>query len=198
MSEFIPPAAGKTPLTHGLGYGRSRHEILESHFSLQNRTIILTGGARGIGLQLLQTLVAAGADVSCLDLLPGPPAEALDKLKSQSGAESSVISFHKCDVTDEAAVELAIHGIQQRALNRQRPIRGLVHCAGQQIAGEASSLPGEDFRRVIDVNITGSFFVARQVAKALRDTQESGSLVLVGSIAGHAANRVGAPITRNP
>ncbi|PKY03901.1 short-chain dehydrogenase [Aspergillus campestris IBT 28561] len=189
MSSPLPPTTDQCHPPQTLRHGRSLQQLLESHFSLQGRTIILTGGARGIGLQLLQAIIAAGADVACLDLLPGPPTEALEQLKSQCGADSSVISFHQCDVTDEIAVQSAVRQIQQQAVAQRRPIRGLVNCAGTQIAGEALSLPGGDFRRVVDVNLTGSFFVARCVADVLRETGQSGSLVLVGSIAGHAANR---------
>ncbi|KAH8752596.1 hypothetical protein F5883DRAFT_576565 [Diaporthe sp. PMI_573] len=57
------------------------------------------------------------------------------------------------------------------------------------MAGDACHLPAEDFRRVIDVNVTGSFIVARQTAKIMQRSGTQASLLLVASMAGHAANR---------
>ncbi|UPK89320.1 hypothetical protein LCI18_000255 [Fusarium solani-melongenae] len=168
---------------------RSCQDMLEKFFSLSDCTVILTGGARGIGLQLLKTLLTAGADVACLDILAGPAPDRLHDLKLHAGAEDSWVCFYKCDVTDEAAVEQTLADVDQKATQRCRPIKGLVNCAGIQMAGDALKLAAEDFRQVIDVNVTGSFLVARQTAKVMRRNGTGGSLLLIASMAAHAANR---------
>lgn len=172
---------------------RSCQGMLEKFFSLSGCTVILTGGARGIGLQLLKTLLTAGADVACLDILAGPAPDRLHDLKLHAGAEDSWVCFYKCDVTDEAAVEQTLADVDQKATQRCRPITGLVNCAGIQMAGDALELAAEDFRQVIDVNVTGSFLVARQTAKVMRRNGTGGSLLLIASMAAHAANRVSEP-----
>lgn len=187
---YRPSLSNMSHNVHDATSSRSCQDMLDNLFGLSGRTIILTGGARGIGLQLLKTLITAGADVACLDILPGPAPDKLKELKLHVGAESSWVHFYKCDITDEAAVEEALADIEQKATQQCRPIKGLVNCAGIQMAGEACELPVESFRQVIDVNVTGSFLIARQTAKILQRHGTGGSLLLMASMAAHAANRV--------
>jgi len=146
---------------------------------LAGRRIVVTGGAGGIGLACAARLARDGAEVELWDLGGG----ALDAARAAlPGAVARAL-----DVTDAAAVDAAMAAA--------RP-RGVVHCAG--ILGPvvpAADLAAADFRRLVEVNLTGSFVVARAAAaEMLRLPREgrSGRIVLMGSIQGKEGMALGA------
>jgi NAD(P)-dependent dehydrogenase (short-subunit alcohol dehydrogenase family) len=72
------------------------------------------------------------------------------------------------------------------------PIRGLVACAGVSDNGPATEFPAEAFRRLLDINGTGTILVAQAVAcEVAKAQQTSASMVLVASMSGYVSNRVG-------
>ena len=121
---------------------------------LAGRHAIVTGAASGIGAAAARALVEAGAAVTKLD----------------ASAGEGIIA---CDVTDERAVE--------SAFAEATPFTDVLHAAGVMSAGEVSTLTLTDFRRVIDVNLIGSFLVARAGARRIADR---GTITLVASQAG--------------
>ncbi|MFO1265595.1 MAG: SDR family NAD(P)-dependent oxidoreductase [Steroidobacteraceae bacterium] len=141
-------------------------------------TAIVTGGASGLGAATVARLAAAGARVAILDLAAPrstPPPGAL---------------FEHADVTDEAACERALAAIESRL----GPVRVLVNAAGFGAMGATATpegpLPLADFRRLIDVNLVGTFNVSRLVAaRMIRHAPlgahgERGVIVHTASIAG--------------
>lgn len=73
------------------------------------------------------------------------------------------------------------------------PLRGVVTCAG--ISGEidAVNYPPEAFRKLLDVNVMGTFLVAQAAARVMQRQRSSGSVVLIASISGHVVNKAGLP-----
>lgn len=121
---------------------------------LAGRHAIVTGAASGIGAAAARALEEAGASVTKLDVSAG----------------EGIIA---CDVTDERAVESAFADAT--------PFTDVLHAAGIMSTGEVSTLALSDFRRVIDVNLIGSFLVARASARRIEDR---GTITLVASQAG--------------
>lgn len=70
------------------------------------------------------------------------------------------------------------------------PIKGLVACAGVSDNAPAVDFPVESFRRLLDINVTGTFLVARAVAREMIQAKVSGSVVLVASMSGYVSNKV--------
>ncbi len=135
------------------------------------RTVVVTGGATGIGQATVQRFAAAGERVVAL----GRDRRALDAL---SGAAET----HTCDVTDEAAVAAVFAEIGD--------VDVLVNNAGM---GESASLKAttlESWRRHMDVNATGPFLCMRAVIPGMRE-RGTGAVVTVASTAG----RAGVPYT---
>lgn len=163
---------------------------LEELFALKNRTVVVTGAGRGLGITLAIAVLEAGADAICLDILPEPAAvewQAISKLQNSSGVRAT---YHRCDITDEAAVEKTLSELAEGAKRRNKPIRSLVNCAGIQQMKDALDYPMDGFRRIMEVNVTGSYIIAKHFARLLQAEKMTGSIVLIASMSGQIANRV--------
>jgi NAD(P)-dependent dehydrogenase (short-subunit alcohol dehydrogenase family) len=133
-------------------------------------TILVTGGSSGLGGACTQMLAARGARVIVADLAPprdGLPAEIADS-----------VLFARTDVTSEADLRSAIAAGEERF----GPLRGAVACAGVLHAERVLSRSGvaslEEFRRVVDINLNGTFNTVRLAAEAIArsEPQEDGLL----------------------
>lgn len=72
----------------------------------------------------------------------------------------------------------------------RHPIRGLLSCAGISENGPATEFPVEAFRRVLDINVTGTFLVAQAVAREVQKANVTASMVFVASMSGYVSNKV--------
>ena len=143
-----------------------------------SRTVVVTGGAKGIGLAAVLRFAAAGDAVIALGRDTGALARAQAAV-AEAGAE---LRTHVCDVTDEAAVDGVFAGIG--------PVDVLVNNAG---IGESSPLQRTslaDWTRHLEVNATGPFLCLRAVVGPMRE-RGGGVIVNVASVAG----RTGVPYT---
>lgn len=163
------------------------HERL---FSLKDRTIVVTGAGRGLGITLAAAVLEAGGDAICLDILPAPSAAEWKAVETIQKASNVHASYHTCDITDEEAVSKTLLETADDAARRGRPIRGLISCAGIQQMVEAIDYPVESFRKIMDVNVTGSFLVSKHTARIMRSQNTPGSIVFIASMSGQIANRV--------
>jgi NAD(P)-dependent dehydrogenase (short-subunit alcohol dehydrogenase family) len=127
-------------------------------------TAVVTGGASGIGRAVADRLRAAGTDVVVWDLRGGE----ID-----------------CDISDPDSVSTAMdltvagHGAPDR----------LVACAGLGASGLLLEQTPDDWRRVLDTNLTGTWLTMRAVAQTMVDQGAGGSIVAVSSISGTLADR---------
>ncbi len=127
-------------------------------------TAIVTGGASGIGRSAADRLRSAGHDVVTWDLRGGDIA---------------------CDISDPDAVSAAL---EQTLAGVGVPDR-LVACAGVGASGTLIAQEPADWKRVIDVNLTGTWLTMRAIAQAMIDNGGGGSIVAVSSISGTVADR---------
>jgi len=137
-------------------------------FSLEGKTIAVTGGGRGLGITLALAIVEAGGNVACLDILETPSPEEWAVLTKLAKASRRSVSYHKCDVTDESAVEEVMNSIAQEADTLKAPFWGAVACAGIQQQIAALDYPAADFDRILRVNVTGVFNTCKYTARANR------------------------------
>ena len=136
--------------------------------SLSDRTIIVTGAAHGIGRAIVMRCLAEGANVVAVDANQAP----LDALAS--GTEKSLVTLAG-DVAEEETATSAV----STALERFGRLDGIVSNAGiMQRVSLAKTTPA-DWQRVLDVNLTAAFLLARAGEKALRDAK--GAMVLMAS-----------------
>jgi 3-oxoacyl-[acyl-carrier protein] reductase len=144
---------------------------------LNGQVAVITGGAQGIGLAIARRLVASGARVSLWDMRR----DLLDQAAKALGPAASTVEVN---ITDYAAVEAAVKSVEA-ALGR---IDILVNSAG--IAGKNAPLDEyelDEWRRVIDVDLTGTFHVNRAVLPGMK-ARNYGRIVNIASIAGKEGN----------
>jgi len=141
---------------------------------------IVTGGASGIGLAIAKALLGEGWKIIIADLAQGPLDAARAQLDLiQPNATKSVVM----DVADEAAVLAALDGCEDGF----GPVRGLVNSAGIGRDTPFFETSVEVFRKVLDINLTGTFTVAREACKLMR-AHGGGAVVNIASISGQRGN----------
>jgi len=136
-----------------------------------DRRALVTGGASGIGSACAQLIHAGGGGIALLDC----DAEALEKAAARMRVYGAL-----CDVADEDAVAGAV---SDAAAALGGSIDVLVNAAGVYRVAAAVDLEISDWDRVLDVNLRGSFLVARAVARVLIDAGCHGSIVNLASTA---------------
>jgi 2-dehydro-3-deoxy-L-rhamnonate dehydrogenase (NAD+) len=152
----------------------------QAHFSLVGRTAVVSGGARGIGLAIAQRLAAAGAKIAIADLDLQAADLAVMELRA-AGATAIACGF---DVTDERQVER----MTQRVVDELGSYDILVCSAGivgrNAFAWETSA---EEWRKVLDVNLTGVWLCNRAALEPMRKANY-GRIINIASIAGKEGN----------
>jgi NAD(P)-dependent dehydrogenase (short-subunit alcohol dehydrogenase family) len=141
---------------------------------------IVTGGAYGIGLAIAKALLGEGWKLIIADLAQDP----LDAARAE--LEPLAANATKCvimDVADEASVIAALHDCEADF----GPIRGLVNSAGIGRDVPFFDTSVELFRKILDVNLTGTFTVAREAGKLML-AHGGGAIVNIASVSGQRGN----------
>ena len=141
----------------------------------ESRTAIVTGAGSGIGRATAELLLEDGWSVVFVDLNEKALAEARER-----HAKSKAVHFYAADVTDENAVERVVADANRITGG----IHGAVNCAGMALNRGMFETPIEQFRKVLDVNIVGTFLVGRAAARIMRDRGTGGAIVNIASISG--------------
>ena len=151
---------------------------IQNKGQFKDQVAIITGGANGIGFAVAQKLISEGAKVVIVDQVKA----ALTKAVKQLGAAASSVVL---DVTDEAAVSKAVNKIAKQ----HGRIDILVNCAG--VTGKTNvkthEVDYENFKFVFEVNVNGSFLMARAVLPHMLK-RNYGRIVHVASVAGKDGN----------
>lgn len=145
------------------------------HFDFQGEVALITGGSRGLGLEIAQAFGAAGATVVITARREQWLSEAERSLKEQGVTVHSMI----CDVADASSVQQAV----QQTLDTCGKINVLVNNAGLTWGAPAENMPFERWKQVIDANITGTFLMSQAVGRHMLE-QGKGAMINVASIAG--------------
>ena len=144
---------------------------------LVDRVAVITGGASGIGLAVARRFHEQGAAVVIADIDAAAAEQAAEAL-SAGGCDRAI--WHPLDVTDEAAVEAAVnHTIEEFGR-----IDCVVANAGILLLRPAVDLSLDDWRRVIEVNLTGAFLTCRTFARRLVSQRQGGRIILTSSLFG--------------
>lgn len=137
------------------------------------KTVVVTGGALGIGQAVCEILAERGANVAILDWDEKAGNETCEKIKNSGGK----VSFEKVDVADFEAVEKAV----ENARNAFGEINSLAVSAGIQRYGTAVSTDEKQWNEVLDVNLKGAWNAARAVIPFLQKSG-GGTIVNVSSV----------------
>ncbi|MFW9617575.1 SDR family oxidoreductase [Aquabacterium sp.] len=149
-------------------------------FDLQGKTALITGGSRGLGLQMAQALGEAGAKVVISSRKAADLEEAVMALQDR-GIDARWIAADAGKPDD-------IQRLVQETLERVGDIDILVNNAGATWGAPAQDYPLEAWDKVMDLNIRGYFLLSQAVAKASMIPRKQGRIINVSSIAGLGGN----------
>lgn len=153
-------------------------------FDLSGRTALITGSSGGLGLAMAQGLAEAGATV----VLNGRDRSRLEAAAATFPAGARLADF---DVTEEAAVVEAFEALDAEGVE----IDILFNNAGIQFRKPMVDLAADDWRRVIDTNLTAAFLVGREAARRMIARGRGGKIVNIGSLTSEVARATVAPYT---
>lgn len=152
---------------------------VQSRFSLQGRVALVTGAGSGLGAHFAAVLSDAGAKVVCV-------ARRLDRVEAiaagirEKGGEAVACVM---DVTDCASIKLA-YDVAERHFGK---IDVLINNAGLSDPAPFEEMTRNQWTSLLDVNLSGPFFVAQEMAKRLIAAGQPGTIINIASILGHLA-----------
>jgi gluconate 5-dehydrogenase len=149
-------------------------------FDLKGKTALVTGGSRGLGLQIAEALGEQGATLVLSSRKQSDLDEAVAHLKSR-GIEATAIA---ADVSQDAA----INALVQEAIKRLGHIDILVNNAGATWGAPAEDYPVEGWDKVMNLNIRSIFLLSQAVGKQSMIPRKYGRIINVASIAGLSGN----------
>jgi gluconate 5-dehydrogenase len=145
-------------------------------FRLDGKTALVTGGSRGLGLQIAQALGEAGACVAVTARREAGLADAVNQLTASGITAMSV----RCDISKADEVQSAV----DQVLQAWGHIDILVNNAGATWGAPLQELPLEAWDKVVRTNVDGTFFVSRAVALHMIERGQGGKIINIGSVAG--------------
>lgn len=154
-------------------------------FALNDKVVLVTGGARGLGLVQAEALCEAGATVYCLDRLEEPSPDFYRVQKRAAEELGSTLHYRQIDVRDV----LQLNEIISTISDDEGRLDGLVAAAGIQQETPALEYTAKDANTMFEVNITGVFMTAQAVAKQMIRHGNGGSMAFIASMSASVANK---------
>lgn len=144
---------------------------------------IVTGGARGIGHAITRRLLDDGYAVGVVDV----NAKAIASLASEIESSDGRLSAHEASVSDRVAVQAVVDGL----VATHGRLDAVVNNAGMTLPATFLDQSDDDWDRIVDVNLKGTFVVAQVAARQMVE-QGAGSIVNISSVSAHGV-RTGPP-----
>src|SRR5271163_397667 len=144
---------------------------------LAGKTALITGAGTGIGRAIALAMAREGAQIA----LAARRREPIESVAAEIGAESLAI---ECDVTSRASVEVALAA----AVSRFGRVNVVVNNAGAAVVADADKTSDEEWWRILDVNLTGTFYISRAALAEFRRIG-GGTIVNIGSVLGLVARK---------
>ncbi len=145
--------------------------------NLQNKTAVVTGASSGLGKAFSKALVAKGANVYGL----ARSKDDLYKLQTKIGSRFQPVIL---DVTDHEAIEKWV----DETFSGQTAPDILINNAGLGLFGDADQLSLEDWHTMINTNVSGVFYVCRQIIPLMKGKKEICHIINIASVAGMIGN----------
>lgn len=146
--------------------------------SLAGRVAVITGASRGLGKSMALALAGAGARLTLL----ARDQTALDSVAAEARRDGAEIDVLATDVTDEAQVQAA----RDRVATRWGKVHILINNAGINIRKPVTDFTLEEWRRVLDTNLTGAFLMCRALVPLMKG-HDYGRIINLTSIMSHVS-----------
>ncbi|MCD8364266.1 MAG: SDR family oxidoreductase [Clostridiales bacterium] len=160
---------------------------MKNYFDLSGQVAVVTGASTGLGVQMAKALANQGANIVCL----ARRKEKVDANAAEIAAAYGVTAIGvKCDITDTAAVEAAVDEI----LEKMGRIDILINNAGTGAVAPAEDITDEQFMNEVNIDLAGTFKMARAVAKKAMIPAGYGRIINIASMYGLVGNKI-APAT---
>ena len=147
----------------------------------KDEVAVITGAGQGIGFEIARRLAAAGAAVVLNDADEELARNAADQIKKEGGLCMAA--------PGDAADVVFIRSMVQSAVFHFGSITLAIANAGLSLYGSFFTYPQEDFTRVLNLNLGGSFYLAQAAANQMISQQKGGSILLMSSVTGHQAHK---------
>lgn len=156
---------------------------IQQLFDLTGKTALVTGGSRGLGLQMAHALGEAGAKI----MLSSRKADDLEASAAELKAAGIDVDWIAADCSKEAD----IRALADETIKRMGHVDILVNNAGAAWGAPAEDHPVEAWDKVMNVNIRGYFILSQHIAKHSMIPRKSGRIINIASIAGLGGNPSG-------
>ncbi len=152
-------------------------------FDLTDKVALITGGSRGLGLQMAEALGEMGAKVA----ITARKADELGAAKTRLSAKGIDVLTITNDLSKLEGIPALVNGV----LEHYGTIDILVNNAGATWGAPAEDYPAEAWRKVMNLNVDAMFFLSQYVGKQVMIPKKSGKIINISSIAGLAGNPPG-------
>ena len=146
-----------------------------------NHVAVITGAGCGIGFGIAQALSLRGAKVLLNDEAEELAIKASRKIRDAGGICEACAG----DVADPGFTKFIV----EQAIEKFGKLTIAIANAGVTLFGDFFSYTPEQFQRVINVNMSGSFFLAQHAANQMKKQEEKGTILLMSSVTGHQAHK---------
>ena len=157
--------------------------MAKNYFDLTGRVAVVTGCSTGLGVQMANALANQGANIVALARRQNMIDEVAAKLKETYGVEAIGVA---CDITDSARVSAAVDTI----LEKFGRIDILINNAGTGAVAPAEDITDEQFSNELNIDLFGTFKMAREVAKKAMIPAGYGRIINIASMYGLVGNKI--------
>lgn len=156
---------------------------MKNYFDLTGQVALVTGASTGLGVQMAEALASQGANIVCLARRKNLVDENAAAIAEKYGVNAIGIA---CDITDTEKVEAAVDEI----LEKMGRIDILINNAGTGAVAPAEDITDEQFQNEMNIDLFGSFRVARAVAKKAMLPAKYGRIINIASMYGLVGNKI--------
>ena len=156
---------------------------MKSYFDLKGQVAVVTGCSTGLGVQMAKALANQGATIVAIARRKEKIDAVAEEIKKEFGVETLAI---QCDITDTKKVDSAVDEV----LEKFGRIDILINNAGTGAVAPAEDITDEQFYNEINIDMFGSFRVARAVAKKAMIPAKYGRIINIASMYGLVGNKV--------
>lgn len=156
---------------------------MANYFDMKGQVAVVTGCSTGLGVQMAKALASQGAKVVAIARRQEMIDAVAKEIAEKYGVETLAV---KCDITDTKAVDEAV----QKIMDKFGRIDILINNAGTGAVAPAEDITDEQFYNELNIDLFGSFRMARSVAKKAMIPAKYGRIINIASMYGMVGNKV--------